>query len=163
MGALATTLFTVLVYFASFLATFFLDNLDESSSSGHSFYYGFFGPSPIAIAKDVIRLALRFLQDENLLFEDNLFARTPNVAQRAFSPPKERGAIASFFRRVVIGIPVVGAASLVQLLWSLSMLTPFHFFTNLRGRDRRDRRGSRDFATMLVLFAVIMGVVRCVS
>ncbi|KLO13979.1 hypothetical protein SCHPADRAFT_851864 [Schizopora paradoxa] len=162
VGVLATTLFTILVYFASFLATFFLDNLDDTSCSsyGHSFYFGFFGPSPLTIAKDIIKLALRFLQDENLFPEDNLFSRSPGLDQRTFSPPKERGVISSFFRRVIIGIPVVGAASLVQLLWSVSMLTPFHFFTNLRGRNRRDRRGSRDFATILVLFAVVMGVLR---
>ncbi len=161
VGILATSLFTFLVYFASFIATFFLDNLDESTSYGPTFF--FFGTSPLLVAKDVIKLALRFLQDEDLFLEDNPFARKPDVASRVFRLPKERGFISNFFRRVVIGIPVVGAASLVQLLWSISMLTPFHFFTRLGGRDRREGRGSRDFATILVLFAVVMGVLRCAN
>ena len=87
------------------------------------------------------------------------YNRTPTQIPR--TPP---GPIASFFRRVVIGVPVVGVVSLVQMLWTMSMLTPFHFFTRLRGGARNNRRDrSKDLTTIIILIAIIAGAVRYVK
>jgi len=155
--SLSVFLFTWIVYLASFLATYFMDDLDAppNSAAGFSFFYGYW-ISPTEVAGNLIRLALRVIRDEDIVFEEKLLK--PNQPLPADFHPRPRGFFANFFRRVVIGIPVVGVASLVQFLLSMSMLGPFHFLTQLRGRNRRD--SSRDIATILVLLAIIYGAYR---
>lgn len=118
--------------------------------------------SPIGVAKDLLRLAMSVLSDEELdfSFSQSSSASTERSIPRAVRTPP--GPLGSFVRRVVLGIPVVGVASLVQMLWTMSMLTPFHFFTRLRGRGNSRRERSRDIATVIILIAIVAGALRCV-
>lgn len=136
-----------------------MDDIDAPPSSATSFsiFYGYW-VSPTQVAANLIRMALRVIRDEDIIFEENLLKT--NQPLPADFVPRPRGFFANFLRRVVIGIPVVGVASLVQFLLSMSMLGPFHFLTQLRGRNRRD--SSRDIATILVLIAIIYGAFRFV-
>ena len=163
VATLSTIFFTCILYVASFIATYFFEGLDDRSSYsyGYSFYFGTYFVSPFDVARDLIRLALRILRDEEIVLDNRLFQNSSKgTPLRAFGPPKPPGVIGNFIRRIVIGLPVVGVASLVHLLWSVSMLAPFHFLTRLRGRNRR--QGSRDIATILILIAIVGGALRYV-
>lgn len=177
IGILTTTLFTILVYFASFIATYFippppafpLENYDEVQSSYRfSFFYGYW-ISPFDVAKDLIRIMYRVLQDEDILLSTSsspgYTSPLRSTSPLQYSPPAPPGFFGSLFRRIILGIPVVGVASLVQMLWSVSMLGPFHWMTRWRnmggGTGTGSRRSrSRDIATLLILVAVIGGALR---
>ena len=74
-----------------------------------------------------------------------------------------RGGNAGLLKRILIGIPVLGVASLVQFLYSVSFLGPAHLFTRHAGRGRNRRESSIDIATIIILGAVLLGTLRYVS
>lgn len=135
--------------------------MGDEQSSGY-FFFGSYYVSPYGVAKDLLRLAMGILNDED--FDFGLKQGSPHTPNQSSGPSQSvpPGPIASFFRRVIIGVPVVGVVSLVQMLWTMSMLTPFHFFTRLRGRGNSRRERSKDFATIIILIAIVAGALRWV-
>lgn len=151
--------FTILVYCASFIATFFTNRWDDGQPSGY-FFFGTYYVSPYGVAKDLLRLAMGVLTDEDY---DFIPTGDPSSGNGSPTHPLSRvsqGSIPAFLRRVIIGLPVVGVASLVQMLWTMSMLTPFHFFARLRGRGNSRRERSKDLATIIILVAIVAGAIR---
>lgn len=170
VGVLSTFFFTLLVYLASFLATYFIpadslsDDYDAPSSMRFSFFYGYW-VNPFDLVKDLIRVIYRVLQEEDVILPSTSSSRLRSTAPLRYPKPTPPGPLGQFFRRLILGLPVVGAASLVQMLWSLSMLAPFHWITRWRalGANNRDRRSrSRDVATLLIVIAIIGGAIRYV-
>ena len=96
--------------------------------------------------------------------DDTVFSRSSS--QDYFRPIRPRGPtgfVARIIQRFILGLPVVGVASLVHLLWTLSMLSPLHWMARWRTMNRGNRRErSRDLATIIVLIAIIGGVLRYV-
>ena len=163
---LATLLFTLLVLSASFVATWFIDPDDaDSFAGGWSFFTGYYWVDPFGAARDFIRIVLRFLRDEDIILDESIFSKssTDYGYPRPRRPPASIGLIARFFQRFILGLPVVGVASLVHLLWTLSMLSPLHWMARWRSMNRGNRRErSRDIATIIILIAIIGGALRYV-
>lgn len=159
LASLSTILFICIVYCASFLATFFLSGveLDDTPNTGFG-YFGYTWISPLDVASNLLKTVFRILYDEDVV-ADNLILKSPLKTRPKviYRPP---GALESFLRRVFIGLPVVGVVSLVQFLWSASMLMPINALARLRGRDRREN--GRNIATIIILLAVIIGIMRYV-
>lgn len=63
-------------------------------------------------------------------------------------------------RRFVLGLPVVGAGSLVHMLLSLPLLTPVHWLARFRGGRSRRNSSSRDAAAVVIIILLIVGVAR---
>ncbi|KAF8213124.1 hypothetical protein K438DRAFT_1915330 [Mycena galopus ATCC 62051] len=85
VGAISTILFTILVLVSSFITTFFMSWFEEPSDNYYyrsSFfgYSSFFFVSPVDIARDLIRAALRILQDTTA--KSSVVGATPRLALR---------------------------------------------------------------------------------
>jgi len=162
VGALSSIIFTIIVICSSYITTYFMSVFEEPSWSSDSYFYSYYYISPWDVGKDLIRAALRIMKDENGFDfnEDALFTRStakvnvPPVVAR--TPP---GILKRFLKRFILGLPIVGASSLVHMLLSLPFLGPVHWLARYRGN--RSRRGdTRDVAAMVVIVLLLVGAAR---
>lgn len=168
IATLSTVLFTVIVYASSFLTTTLLSSLDDPS------YYNSFGSStiyvasgggywtwtnPYTVGRDLVRAALRIIQDEAGGVFDPDALLTPLVPDNVETMPSHN-IFWRFLRRLVLGLPVVGAASLVQMLFSLPLLGPIQWIARSRGNRGRRSNGSRDTAAVVIILLLAIGALR---
>jgi len=140
---------------ASYLTTFFMSAFEAPTTS-----YNFFYISPIDVAQDLITAAFRVIRDGDIfgLFSEPIIqsSRKPSADIRPLQPP---GFIKGFIRRFLIGLPLVGAGSIVHMMLSLQMLAPVQFIARYRAnRNRRD--SSKDIAALIVIALVVAGALR---
>lgn len=160
VGGISVLLFTFLVMLASFITTFFMSSFEEPS------YWGFWGVvTPYDVAHDLITAAYRVIKDGDSygLFEDNTYASNrqrdlPLNGPFEIPVPRKSGLIWSFVRRFLLGLPVIGAGSIVHMLLSAPFLAPVHWLARYRGSRRRNN--SRDVAAIIVVGLLIVGVAR---
>ncbi|KAH9004366.1 hypothetical protein EDB86DRAFT_2798392 [Lactarius hatsudake] len=157
IATLSTVFFTAIVFASSFLTTTLISPLDDPSyvSYGTSALYVsgwdyWTWTNPYSVGRDLVRAALRIIQDETGgLFDPDAFSSTAPDSTETLSNP---GIVWRFVRRFILGLPVVGAASLIHMLFSLPLLGPLQWIA--RSRGTRGRHGSRsgDTASMVILF-----------
>lgn len=124
------------------------------------FFFGLNWVTPDEVAYNLMRIVLRILRDEDIIADEGPFRaplRTPMAKPVA---PRKLGAFGKFIQRIIIGVPVLGVASLVQLFWSMSFLGPVNLLARRLGRGRNRRESSRDIATLIILGAIILGALR---
>ncbi|KAJ7630863.1 hypothetical protein FB45DRAFT_979087 [Roridomyces roridus] len=162
VGAISAILFTMLVLISSSLTNYFISWFEDdphSYSTGYYSHSGFFGSyyfvSPVDTARDLIRAALRIISDEGI---DGPLTGGDSESGAPF-PRQEPGFLKSFIRRFLLGLPLVGAGSIVHLL--LSMQLPLQFLTRWRASNRR-RESSRDVASLLIIILILVGAARFV-
>jgi len=157
VGSLSGLLFTCIVMAASFITTFFMGAF-ETPTTYNSFYY----ISPIDVAQDLITAIFRIIRDGDIFdfFTEpiGLSRNSPlATATRPDQPPP--GIIKGFIRRFLIGLPLVGAGSVVHMLLSFQMLAPVQFVARYRA-SRSRRNNSKDFAALIIVALVVAGAVR---
>jgi len=159
VGMLSAFFFTCLVFGASFIATFYMGDVEDSRMGSLYFYHPYW-VSPYDIARDLMKMAYRVLRDEDIIMDNT--ATGAGVPPRPQSPQGPSGPLAHFIRRFILGLPVVGVVSVVHLLYTMSLLGPMNLVTRWRGmRTRGNRRdSSRDIATLLIMIAIIGGAIR---
>ncbi|KAG5647635.1 hypothetical protein DXG03_008988 [Asterophora parasitica] len=132
---------------------------EEPSYGFSSFYF----VSPLGLMQDLIAAALRILKDEDFvgIFDDlpSRPRRNAGVVPR-LAPSKPRGLLISFIRRFILGLPMVGAGSLVYMFLSAPFLGPLQWLARQRGGSRRRRDQSRDIAAMVIVALLAMGAAR---
>jgi hypothetical protein len=69
-------------------------------------------------------------------------------------------AVWRFIRRIVLGLPVVGAVSLIQMLFSLPLLGPIQWIARSRGNRGRRDNNSRDTAAVFIILLLAIGALR---
>jgi hypothetical protein len=74
------------------------------------------------------------------------------------SPPP--GVLKRFIRRFILGLPLVGASSLVQMLLSFGALGPVQWIARYRGSRNRRNSDSRDIAAIIIISLLLVGAVR---
>lgn len=141
---------------ASYLTTFFMSAFEAPTNS----YSGFFYISPIDVAQDLITAAFRVIRDGDIfeLFSEPIIqsSRKPSANVQPSQPP---GFLKRFIRRFLVGLPLVGAGSIVHMMLSLQMLGPVQFIARYRAtRSRRDN--SKDIAALIVIALVVAGALR---
>ncbi|KAG1899305.1 uncharacterized protein F5891DRAFT_1160341 [Suillus fuscotomentosus] len=154
VGMISSFLFTLLVMCSSYVTTYFMSSFDDYSSYGSSYYFFI---SPIDVGHDLIRAALRILRDQDAFpLEDD----APRLTRTNPAPfPSSPSFLKRFVRRFVIGLPMIGAGSIVHMLLSLPLLGPVHWIARFRGN--RSRRGnSTDIAAMIILGLLVIGIAR---
>lgn len=162
IGVVSTIIFTVLVLLSSHITTYFMAAFEEPSYS-YSYYSSYYFTSPFDIAQDLVRAALRILRDGDSvgILDDSMLSKLTTPVGPV-SPPVPRpppGIIKRFVRRFVLGLPIVGAGSLVQMLFSVPFLGPVHWLARYRGN--RGRRGNtRDVAAIVIILLLVMGAAR---
>lgn len=158
VGVLSTLLFVALVICSSFVATFFMNDNPSYSSSWTSWII-----TPADVAGDLLRVALRILQDEDLIDVDKLWSKSSPRRATARHPPlapsPPQSLFGSLLRRFILGLPVVSVASLFRLI-SAGLVGPIHWLTQMRGRRRRNRDGDRDIAGLFILLLIAAGAAR---
>lgn len=160
VGGLSGLLFTLLVMMASYITTFFISSFEEPTYY-HPFYF-----NPLDVAHDLVTAAFRVMKDGDLasILED--ITRQPStgtvpVVPSAPRPP--RGIITHFIQRFIIGLPLVGAGSLVHMVLSVQILAPVQWLARYRGsRSRRNNGGSGDIAALIVISLLMVGALRYV-
>ena len=130
----------------------------ESPTTYNSFYY----ISPIDVAQDLITAVFRIIKDGDIsdFFTEPIghSRKSPlGTATRPNQPPP--GLMKSFVRRFLIGLPLVGAGSIVHMLLSFQMLAPVQFVARYRA-SRNRRNNSKDFAALIIVVLVVAGAVR---
>ena len=160
IASLSVFLFTCLAFFASFLVTVFMSDEDYTPRST-VFFFGWNWVTPDEVAYNLLRIVLRILRDEDIIDDSRSFNRPAATSQYQSTSTRQLGPFANFLRRIVIGVPVLGVASLVQLFWSMSFLGPVNLLARRVGSGRNRRESSRDIATLIVLVAIILGALRC--
>ncbi|KAI0788509.1 zf-C3HC4-domain-containing protein [Abortiporus biennis] len=140
VGVLSAFLFTLLVFAASFVTTWF------TKEAGSDNYYYF---TTFDLFRSLVRTAVRYLTEGD--FEDRLLTYT----QRKTVPTGPPGLLKRLLHRFLLGLPVVGAGSVVHMLFSIPM--PLSW---IRYRVRRMNRDTRDMATLFLLAVVIIGALR---
>lgn len=174
IATLSTILFTMIVYSSSFLATAVLSSLDDPSynssyGDGSPIYISMGGgywswTNPYTVGRDLVRAALRIIQDETGGIFDPDLLLTPSSAPGSSSAGPEVTSDPSFLwrfvRRFILGLPVVGAASLIHMLFSLPLLGPIQWIARSRGSRGRGSSGSRDTAAVVIILLLAIGALR---
>lgn len=129
---------------SSFVATWYIGDADDDYYYWSTFYY------PLDIFRNLVRMTIGFFEDG--LLDDSTTIRTSRKLRQPRGPPSFATRL---LRRFLLGIPVVGAGSIVHMLASI----PMPFYT-MRVRARRIGRQSRDLMALVVLALVIAGAFR---
>ncbi|KAF9535387.1 hypothetical protein CPB83DRAFT_801703 [Crepidotus variabilis] len=155
IGGLSGLLFTCIVMVASFITTYFMDALEEPSSySGYFFYV-----SPFAVAQDLMTAAFRVIRDgqlDEILSQPVVQSPRSNMSSSHYTPP---GILRRFIHHFLIGLPLVGAGSIVHVLITLGMLAPAQFIARYRAVRSR-RSSSKDVAALIVIALLAAGAIR---
>ncbi|KAI0815068.1 zf-C3HC4-domain-containing protein [Irpex lacteus] len=152
VGSISGVAFTILLFLSSFITTYLISGPSTPSSS-------WFFVSPWDTFREVIRSAVCGLTDIGcdddfpLSFTSSSNRRGP---PRFRDPEKPPSLLYRFFRRLLLGIPTVGAGSLFSVLWNL----PFPITHWLRVRLRRSSRSASDFTTLIFVGLVIIGALK---
>lgn len=158
VGGTSALIFTLLVILASFVTTFFMSSFEEPTS-----YWGYWGIiTPYDVAHDLITAAYRVIKDGDTfgLLDDDLPLRDfPADGPIQFpAPGRKPGLVWRFIRRFLLGLPIIGAGSIVHMLLSAPFLGPVHWLARYRGSRRRNN--SRDLAAIVVIGLILLGTAR---
>jgi len=125
-------------------------------------YQSFFFISPIEVAQDLITAAFRVLRDGELVgtFEEPIFSSKSTSATKMPLPNPPPGFLKRFIRRFILGLPLVGASSLVQMLLSVGALGPVQWIARYRGSRNRRNSNSRDIAAIIIISLLLVGAAR---
>jgi hypothetical protein len=167
VGGLSGLVFTLIVMLASFITTFFMSAFEEPS---YSYYPSFIYVSPLNLAHDLITAALRILKDGDTagLFDDGFVSKASRGyggSSTPLNPPMpsaKPSILKKFVRRFILGLPMVGAGSLVHMLLSVPLLGPLQWLARQRGGGRRRRDQSRDIAALVIVAVLVVGAARSV-
>ena len=160
VGGLSGLLFTLIVMIASYITTFFISAFETPS------YYHPFYSSPFEVAQDLVTAAFRVMKDGDMasILEDSIrqHSSTMSTPVAPLVPKPRPGFIIRFIQRFIIGLPLVGAGSLVHLLLSVQYLAPVQWLARYRGSRSRRNNGSRDIAALIVISLLVVGALRYV-
>lgn len=131
-----------------------MDAFDGPSSLSYGW---FFYVSPFAVAQDLVAAAFRVIRDGNLA--NILSEPVLRPVRPSDPPPMPPGIIQRFIYRFLIGLPLVGAGSIVHVLISLGMLAPAQFIARYRA-NRGRRNNSKDLAALIVIVLLAAGAIR---
>ncbi|KAI0313507.1 hypothetical protein OF83DRAFT_1165569 [Amylostereum chailletii] len=172
IGALSSVFFTLIVLASSFLSTAILSALDDSDLDPGYYYFSTYSSNPFSwynpftVGRDLVRAALRIIQDESagLLDPDSLLSRvaspSPSAASNEHANPP--GLLVRLLRRFALGLPVVGAGSIVHMLLSVPLLGPIQWIARFRGRRNRRDSSSTDAAALIVIVLLVIGALRAI-
>ncbi len=163
VGGLSGLFFTIIVMLASYITTYFMSAFEQPTTSSY-YSWSFFYVSPFEVAQDLVVAALRILREGGI---DGLDVAIPSPStttlgrQAGHSPrlPSNPGSIKRFIKRFLLGLPLIGAGSLVHLLLSVGFLVPVQWLARYRG-NRNRREGSRDLAALVVVALLVVGALR---
>ncbi|VDB86482.1 unnamed protein product [Peniophora sp. CBMAI 1063] len=159
IGAVSSILFTIIVLAASFVTTTFMSVFSEDDDGTSYYYYSPYWTNPITVFGDLVRAGIRLVEDESgIPLDPNLLARAARGGER-----QTPGIPMRFVRRFLLGLPMVGAGSLVQMLFTVGGLGPIQWLARSRARSRRNgRANATDTAALILVTLLLIGALRAV-
>jgi len=118
----------------------------------------YFFISPIDVAGDLVRAAIRILRDQDVLPPE---LEVPGLLKTAIPtrPPEPPSLLTRFVRRFLLGLPMIGVGSVVHMLLAFPIMGPLQWIARWRGN--RSRRGDdRDLAAAVIVIVVAIGAAR---
>ncbi|KAJ3551445.1 hypothetical protein NM688_g4698 [Phlebia brevispora] len=144
VGILSCFAFTLLLFCSSFVTTYLI-----SGTSDDSYFFVY----PWDTFREVMRSVACAITD--IPCDDrNVSARARRMGERMRG--QRPTLLNRFVRRLLLGLPTVGAGSVLNMIWSL----PFPIHSWIRMRLRRGSRSTSDLATLIFLAAIIIGAAR---
>ncbi|KAH7883514.1 hypothetical protein F5I97DRAFT_1958341 [Phlebopus sp. FC_14] len=157
VGILSSFFFTLLVMCSSYLTTYFLSYLEEQPVFSMTYIF----ISPIDVGQDLLRAAIRILRDQEVLPPD---ADIPQLLKNRAPAhlPEAPSLLKRFVQRFIIGLPMIGAGSLIHMFLTLPLLGPLQWVA--RWRVNRGRRGNNtDMAAAVIVIFLILGAARALQ
>ncbi|KAK0464898.1 uncharacterized protein EV420DRAFT_1511853 [Desarmillaria tabescens] len=159
LGAISTLLFTILAFISSSVTTYLMSFFQEPTV-----YYSssFFYVSPLEVLHDLVRAALRIIQDEDIVavFDEALpKVRGNRSGETMMGTTRAPGVLRSAVQRFLLGLPLIGAGSLIHMLLSVPFLGPVHWLARYRGNRRRNNN-SRDITALIIIVLIVVGAAR---
>ena len=159
IAAFSTAIFTLIVYLSSFLTSACLGLFEQGVSEGsYIFSYYFY---PIDTFKELVSSTLSILNDEFGIIEHRDGPRHSSQHPPAPLSTKPDTLIVRLVKKFILGLPLVGIGSLIQMILSMPILGPVHWIA--RYRSSRGRRAStRDMTAIIVVGLMVIGALRFV-
>ncbi|KAF5375197.1 hypothetical protein D9758_000358 [Tetrapyrgos nigripes] len=164
VGGISAIIFTILTLLSSTITTYLLAVFQEPSYSS-TFYvgYGYF-VSPFDVLKDIVRAALRIMQDNEIFGEPDFLSttsrRTASAAARPLSELPPQPAFKKFIQRFVIGLPLLGAGSLIHMFFSMPLLAPVQWIARYRGNRRRNNDSAANVTSLIIIILILVGAAK---
>jgi hypothetical protein len=157
VAAVSAVIFTLIVYASSFLTAACLGVFERGVSEDSYIFSSYF--YPIDTFKDLVSSTLSILNDEFGII-DQLKGPHPRSPSRPTPLTAEPDSfVVRLIKKFLLGLPLVGIASLIQMIISMPILGPVHWIA--RYRSSRGRRGStRDMTAIIVVGLMIIGALR---
>ncbi|KAG9314301.1 hypothetical protein JVU11DRAFT_5090 [Chiua virens] len=153
VGFLSSFLFVLLVMFSSYVTGYFLASIEDQSVFGSTYFF----VSPIDVAQDLVRAAIRILRDQDILPAELDLPQSLKSPSSRLS--ESSGLLGRFVRRFLLGLPMVGVGSLIHMILTLPLMGPLQWIARWRGN--RTRRGNdRDLAAAVIVIFVVIGAAR---
>lgn len=157
IAAVSTAIFTLIVYVSSFLTAACLGLFEQGiSEDSYIFSYYFY---PIDTFKDLVSSTLSILNDEFGIIEHPEGLRHRFQHRPTPLATKPDTFVVRLVKKFLLGLPLVGIGSLIQMVLSMPILGPIHWIA--RYRSSRGRRAStRDMTAIIVLGLMAIGALR---
>ncbi|KAJ7596976.1 hypothetical protein C8J56DRAFT_918812 [Mycena floridula] len=156
LGVFSTILFVLITLISSWITTYFMSAFETTSTGYHDGFLWIH--SPLEVATDLVRAALRIMQDDDVAgILESVKSRTRGSV--APDVPAQPSNIKYFLQRFVLGLPLVGATSLVHMMLSIPLFGPLHWIARYRGNRRRNN-DSRDITALIIVALLTVGAVR---
>jgi hypothetical protein len=157
VAAVSAVIFTLIVYVSSFITAGCLGLFEQGVSEDSYFFSYYF--HPIDTFRDLVSSTLSILNDEfGIIDRRESFHRgsrhrpTPLIVE-------PDNFIVRMVKKFLLGLPLVGIGSLIQMILSMPILGPIQWIA--RYRSARGRRGStRDITAIVVVGLMVIGAIR---
>ena len=157
IAVVSTITFTLIVYLSSFLTAACLGLFGQGASEDSRFFSYYF--SPMDTFKDLVSSTLSILNDEFGIIDrhEGFHQRSNNHPAKLSTEPDTL--IVRLVKKFLLGLPLVGIGSLIQMILSMPILGPVHWIARYRSARGR-RASSRDITAIIVLGLMVIGAIR---
>ena len=157
VAAISAVIFTLIVYVSSFVTATCLGLFERGVSEDSYIFSSYF--YPIDTFKDLVSSTLSILNDEFGIIEHRDGPLPRSLHRPTPLTTKPDSLVVRLVKKFLLGLPLVGIGSLIQMILSMPILGPVHWIA--RYRSSRGRRGStRDMTAIIVLGLMVIGAVR---
>jgi len=157
VATVSATIFTLIVYVSSLVTAACLGLFERGvSEDSYIFSYYFY---PIDTFRDLVSSTLSILNDEFGIIEQRQALRRGSQHRPTPLIAEPDGLVVRLVKKFLLGLPLVGIGSLIQMILSMPILGPVQWIA--RYRSSRGRRGStRDMTAIIVVGLMLIGALR---
>ena len=157
MAAVSAVIFTLIVYLSSLVTTACLGLFEQGvSEDSYIFSYYFY---PIDTFRDLVSSTLSILNDEFGIIDQREGLNRRSKHRPIPLVTKPDSLVVRLAKKFLLGLPLVGIGSLIQMILSMPILGPVQWIA--RYRSSRGRRGSaRDMTAIIVVGLMLIGTLR---